>query len=490
MNNRSHNWAEVMLKTNLLLLLIPSVAFAQVPTNQNQLFQFNRDIFFTSGQLSLPWLASPVDYDNDGTLDIIVFGHHTSDAYVLLNAQEPAYYLDSTQWVLGKRDPFWFDYEEDGDIDGLGTEGYQIAGQLYLNDGVGNYVSGAENFDVPVNDFEIIDAITLPAEITSLGGHPLNATWKENYYVDLNNDGIDERIITLHGNKTDGTSGRWHYSWVLGYENGVWTDITESIGLTQEPQVLLFPEDIDNDGDLDLINLRGSKLYQNNAGYFTVVNDSVFSDNDYNGDGQKWIIDLDNNGYRDFIFAYNHYTQHGIYLNNGDNTFTKLTGSIVIGDMTRNRYADLDGDGDYDLISYNGYGKVSIWDNVTANKGVFLPYTGPVFGQKAIVTKNGFLAHYEQVIMQSNMSTANVADRLIHVGNIQLGDIIELTMNGTVPDPEPDPDYDAVALEAGLQAIEAGISDVNNSLNISIPEIESELINIQLSVDVIIRATQ
>ena len=132
---------------NILLLgwIVSSAVpvFAQAPalftTRQDQLFKESYRLPVPQGVLDYAWMSSIVDYDNDGALDIILYGHHSSDAYIWRGARGSAEYLPKGSWVFGVRDPIWLDIDNAGDIDGVGTEGYKINNELFINQGNGDF---------------------------------------------------------------------------------------------------------------------------------------------------------------------------------------------------------------------------------------------------------------------------------------------------------------------------------------------------------------
>src|SRR5688572_3140528 len=89
-----------------------SSAIAQAPaalftTKQDQLFKESYRLQVPQGALKYPWMSSIVDYDNDGSLDVILYGHHSADAFIWRGARSDAEYLPQGSWVFGVRDPIW-----------------------------------------------------------------------------------------------------------------------------------------------------------------------------------------------------------------------------------------------------------------------------------------------------------------------------------------------------------------------------------------------
>src|SRR5687768_12966264 len=70
-------------------------ALSQPPlftTKQNQLFKEAYRLAVPQNVLTYPWMSPMVDYDNDGSLDVILYGHHSKDAFIWRGAAGTAEY--------------------------------------------------------------------------------------------------------------------------------------------------------------------------------------------------------------------------------------------------------------------------------------------------------------------------------------------------------------------------------------------------------------
>ena len=403
-------------------------AVAQTPlliTTQDHLFTEAYRLAIPPDVLTYPWMSSLVDYDNNGSLDVILYGHHSSDAFIWRGAKGDAEYLEKGSWVFGVRDPIWLDVDKDGDLDGIGTEGTNISGKLFSNQGDGKFTQSKQSFWIPANDLkEITEFLPMPSHIPP-AKHPLDAKLTKAYYVDLNNDGKPELIPSITGRITfqtdaDPTTRYSGYSWVLEQQNGVWTDVTESLGLREGLEQQFFPEDIDMDGDLDLVDLLAENVYRNDGYRFTKVNTApIFGGRrPYDGDGEIAVIDLDNNGYRDFIFGGDHTTASGTYLNGGDFSFQALVGDIIPPNRRVRKFADLDGDGDIDMVVYSGK-EMIVYDNVTTNPGIHVRFDGDYFGTLLQVkNSNEKLVFNAQLFQYQNRGMSQTYTNTIHVGGV------------------------------------------------------------------------
>ena len=394
-----------------------------VPTKQDQLLKEAYRLVIPQNILAYPWMSSLVDYDDNGSLDVILYGHHSRDAFIWRGAKGDAEYLKQGSWVFGVRDPVWLDIDKDGDIDGIGTEGDNIANKLFLNQGAGQFTPSNQPFWIPASDLiEIAKFLPMPLHIPP-PKHPLDAKFTKAYYVDLNNDGAPELVPSVTGQITFQTDSgpqvrQSGYSWVLEQKNGVWVDVTESLGLRDGLEQQFLPEDIDMDGDLDLIDLFTENLYRNDGYRFNKVNTGpIFAGRrPYDGDGEIDVIDLDNNGYRDLIFGGDHTTASGIYLNTGNFSFQRLEGTIIGNDRRSRKFGDLDRDGDIDMVAYNGK-EMLVYDNVTTNPGIYVTFEGDYFGTHVQVkNSSNKLLFNAQLFQHQTRGMSQVYLNTVHVG--------------------------------------------------------------------------
>ena len=118
--------------------------------------------------------------------------------------------------------------------------------------------------------------------------------------------------------------------------------------------------DYDNDGFLDLFiagHAPQNRLFRNNGdGTFTRITNSVVVNDVSDSEGRTWM-DYDNDGYIDlFVCSLDPY-KNMLYRNNGDGTFTKITNSAltsIIEDSYACAWGDYDNDGNLDLFLANG----------------------------------------------------------------------------------------------------------------------------------------
>ncbi|MFM9949191.1 MAG: FG-GAP-like repeat-containing protein, partial [Saprospiraceae bacterium] len=114
--------------------------------------------------------------------------------------------------------------------------------------------------------------------------------------------------------------------------------------------------DVDGDGDIDLFMTgitpqKQTKLYLNNGtGNFTEVANTPFP---RSGSSQAILKDLDNDGDLDLFFSGNNLLSQNfthIYRNNGSGIFTQVTNNALPAFIKGAAIADVDNDGDQDLV--------------------------------------------------------------------------------------------------------------------------------------------
>jgi len=191
------------------------------------------------------------------------------------------------------------------------------------------------------------------------------------FFADVNNDGEDDLVI---GNRqgTFNVYDRANGLAELTGENNPLDNI--DIGIQAVPAFT----DLDTDGDQDLIignNSGELSYYINEAGIFTeqVDGDNPFSDITVSERSMPFFADIDEDGDQDLILG--EYYGEVRYYTNDDNVFTEQTGANnpfdSFGsdlDLTSVSLVDLDEDGDQDLLLGEAYGDILYYTNID---GVF-----------------------------------------------------------------------------------------------------------------------
>jgi len=187
---------------------------------------------------------------------------------------------------------------------------------------------------------------------------------------DYNNDGYLDLYVTnyesnfMYINNGNGTFTK--------ESSGLFvTEIAESCGASWG--------DLDGDNDLDLVigNDGYNFLYMNNNdGSFTKITTGVFGVDTGHAYGASFV-DYNNDGFLDIYIANIGFPFSLLYTNNGNSTFTRVdSGDIVTlsGQLRSCSWADFDNDGDQDLFTANWSGENLMFQN--NGDGTFTTITG------------------------------------------------------------------------------------------------------------------
>jgi hypothetical protein len=308
------------------------------------------------GFLSIPTF---VDVDGDGDLDLISgerfgpFFYFENDAGVFTQqtgADDPFRFADESRQSA----PSFADLDGDGDLDMLSGS---VNGNFsyFENDG-GNFTqqTGADN---PFNGVHV-GFLSTPT------------------FADVDGDGD---LDMLSGQ----LFGTFFY-----FENnaGVFTQQTGSnnpfdgidVGSNSTPSF----GDVDGDGDLDMLSGEngGSFFYfENDAGTFTrqTGSNNPFDGVDVDLNSSPTFADVDGDGDLDMLSG--EYDGSFFYFENNAGVFTRQTGTnnpfngFDIGNVSNPTVADVDGDGDLDMLSGERFGPFFYFEN---NAGIFTQQTG------------------------------------------------------------------------------------------------------------------
>jgi len=422
-----------------------------------------------------PWMSPPVDINRDGHLDILWYGHHGGGAGIWLGKGDGTFTFDghdyNKRWVFAARDPVWWDVNGDGFVDAVGTE-HKPAGWLFLNDGTGHWkqtdvrmglgmfvdADGDGHLDeyFTRKDFQSIeprlrdwggkvpakvafqplwkpeDAVGWPEDVPRQGTG--SGSFSYAHSVDLDGDDTNEMVL----NFTIGLGSDRIRGWVIRRDPASkcgWKDVTAARGLPTGAGHWFFPEDLDVDGDLDLIDLRTGLWYVNDGkGSFQESPKRIFNPETrrrkapWDGDGEFEMLDLTNDGYRDLVFSGEHTTASGVFLNLGDAKFVEPRDNPIPGSRRDGKFGDMDGDYDIDVLAANGKtGEMTLLRNDTTNAGLALRLVPKApaeaaLGSKVWVWRAGMLGepkgllHYRQWFMERFVTRRNVLVPLLHVG--------------------------------------------------------------------------
>ncbi len=276
------------------------------------------------------------DVDGDGDMDLLIVNTFNTQSWLLINDGSGFFTHDSaalpTSSFSGSDGDFG-DVDNDGDLDIIftnsGTSAFGTGiDKLYINDGTGLFSDETGTRLPGVGVAQSIDCD----------------------FADIDGD-LDLDLIMGH---RDGRSQLWRNDGA-----GFYTDITLSnLPNDGSGTYSVDPGDIDGDGDLDLMVVRGStdRAFRNDGtGDFFNVTAAVLPSNPFQDDNDGDFFDLDNDGDLDYIIARLGSGGERVYVNN--NGVLQLTPGMitVISDSTLDvEIGDLNNDGRLDVVTAQG----------------------------------------------------------------------------------------------------------------------------------------
>jgi hypothetical protein len=294
---------------------------------------------------SSAWGLCIADVDHNGFNDIFTGGSYNGLKLITANNNGTAY----TSNTLGGASIFvqnlnFIDIDNNGMIDIFACH----------DDGISSPYKNTNNGTLTYDLSLINSASTVPSDNSGNYG---------SIWTDYDNDGDQDLYISkCRLGVTDNMDGRRLNLLLQNDGNGNYTDVAETAGLRPLAQSWAANfEDIDNDGDLDCFILNHdiiSTLYENNGdGTFTDITSSSGIVTELTNLGtsiQVMMEDFDNDTYIDMLVTVttgssNHY----LFKNNGDKTFTALANPFPTGGLVIQSGAtgDLNNDGLIDVVA-------------------------------------------------------------------------------------------------------------------------------------------
>ena len=364
--------------------------------------------------------ALTADYDNDGFLDILVLNNHRSRLY---KNDGTGKFMDMDQsiGINIKSDGVqagFFDYDLEGDLDLFVAS--ESANQLYRNNGDGTFTEVSEKSG-------IVSELVFSSDMA---------------FGDYDDDGdVDMVVLNL-----DGTS--------KFYDNrrqGFFADISDKVGLDFVGQTIsLITGDYNNDGYLDIFiaDLLGKHhaLFEN-RGDGTFIKDeqslaAVVGLSNFPAIRANFS-DLDNDGYLDLLLVSNASTtdkhQAGLILlqNDGSGKYTDASASLPSGleFIEQVNTADLDNDGDLDIILINNHGHVQVLRNEGGNLNNYLKIR--LVGLRMGSSKNNYYGIGSKVEVKSGgLYQMRLVDKPVShfgLGERKRADVVRVLWSNGVP---------------------------------------------------------
>ena len=342
------------------------------------------------------------DFNNDGYLDILLTGHNEIGFRTRLYRNDGNLHFtdiseDAFPNIFLGFVAIWGDLNLDGWLDIIS------AGFVYLNNG-----------DNTFTDITQTTGIDLIGDNTSIP-----------YLSDTDMDGDLDLIMLKHNTIIKFYRNEGDLSFI---------DITNSSGLPTQLNAYADIDfgDIDNDGDPDLyISLKGyNQLFRNdNNNQFVQIS---------SGSGafetrSAGFADINNDGYLD-IYNSNYKRQNSLFINNGNNTFTDITGITGTGDSGAGHkiaFGDIDNDGDLDLYIANSEGTDPLYlNNGTDYNWLEVKLIGTVSNRYGIGAKLkiviGSLSFYRVMGLQTTHYSQDVTPVHFGIGDNIAIDYIEI----------------------------------------------------------------
>jgi hypothetical protein len=329
------------------------------------------------------WAMTMADVDKNGWKDVVADG---TGGIRLVKIFENAGVITFTNTLLANSGFFlqnatFCDMNNDGWIDLFGCDDND-ASKLYLNDGAGNLnPSTMVNFAVNPTLFYNGD----PADSGNYG-----SAW-----IDFDNDrDLDLYVAHCRQSSSSPTDERRINRMFVNDGNNNYTEQAAAFGINVGWQTWTSSfGDIDNDGDLDLFLTNHDhthQLFENDGtGHYSEILTSGITNFSITPI-ESVMEDFDNDGFVDILIAGDEWLY---FKNNGNKTFSRVTGlmtnngmvSFAIGDMNHDGFVDVFASyGDIYQSPSNTYDDVLFLNNKNTNNFITFDLEGVISEKGAI----------------------------------------------------------------------------------------------------------
>lgn len=318
-----------------------------------------------------PNVILSIDMDYDGDIDLFTASNGSNQVTFFENTGPGNFIIESN---IGSGNDFGVgDWNADGIIDLIVSTPGGGSLDLYVNDGQGNlnfnwnleFANGYSGYtDIKIADLDSGNGFN---EIVHTGNDGPHIIWGDvnSYYngaaplssgpsaslemFDINNDGFVDIVATASPDE------------IAWFENNQ-TWVTHTISTEVDGASDVFLSDLDGDGDKDVISasFNDHKIawYENTDGNGTFGPQNIIS-SDAVGATSVYAADLDNDGDMDVVSSSEFDNKIAWYENDGTGEFILHIISTTAEDASCVTVADLDNDGDLD-IAYTSPGNDNI----------------------------------------------------------------------------------------------------------------------------------
>jgi len=326
-----------------------------------------------------------IDIDGDGDVDVLSASHSDNKIAWYENLDGQADFsteqIITTNAVWAKA-VYATDIDGDGDIDVLSASSDDNKFAWYENmDGQGSF--GAQQIiGVNTNDARDIysEDIDGDGDMDVVSVYSNSIVWYENLDGQGNFDAqkiIDDNVINLRSTYTVDVDGDGDLDVVSAAKNAVWYENMDGQGTFGAQQIIsshifgsdfVFADDLDNDGDFDVLTVSKNALawHENSNGQGDFgLEQNITTYVSY--PLSVYAVDVDGDGYNDVLSASLSDNTIAWYKNlDGQGNFDLQQSVTTIAEGAASVFAaDIDGDGDMDILSASAYGnKVAWYENV------------------------------------------------------------------------------------------------------------------------------